>query len=227
MKVKQILFILAFLFAETILIIMPAEAVILIPDVDGYLMDLGKDGIVDLTFQAGPVTAEQLLGGPNNGIESRGVLEFDISGLINSISSASLNLDVLSNHSTVGYPLTLGLYSYAGDGLISGSDYGAGTLIDLYDYNGESNVQIDVSAPLQSLINNSENFMGFNLRMETLPALGTTAPNMLAFNSLEYPLEQPRPAFLNVESSAVPEPASLFLIGAGLIGLVSGRRKKV
>lgn len=228
MKVKQILFILAFLFAGTISIITPAEAVILMPDVDGDITDFEKDGIVDNISQGGSLfILNQAAFGLYGGTEIRGILEFDISGLSGPVSSSVLDLETYYFLNPNGFPLTLGFYSYTGDGAISGSDYGAGTLIDLYDYNGESNILLDVSVPLQSFIDNGENFMGFNLRMESVPALGTTTPNILALNSLEYPLEQPRPGFLNVGSRAVPEPASLFLIGAGLMGLVSGRKRKI
>src|SRR3990172_5391157 len=113
MNVKQILFILVFCFAGTISIIAPVEAVILTPNVDGELRDFGKDGIVDVVFQAGPVSVLNQAAG-----EYQGILEFDISGLSNSISSASLDLGVYSSYAPTGYPLTLGLYSYAGDGVI-------------------------------------------------------------------------------------------------------------
>lgn len=224
MKVKQILFILAFLFAGTVSMITPAEAVVLMPDADGYLVDYWRDGTIDYISETSYVDILNQRVSPSFSAEEQGILEFDISGLSGPVSSAFLDLDIMYSLIPSGYPATLGFYSYAGDGAISGSDHGMGTLINLYDYNGEPNIQMDVTAPLQNLVNDNENFMGFNLRMETAPALGVTAPNVITFNSLEYP----RSALLNiVESNVVPEPGTLFLIGAGLMGLVSGRKRKI
>ncbi len=188
----------------------PAQATILFPNADATIFDFGpKDGIPDFINHSGLQAFNVPFG------DDRALLEFNLSSLSGTnISSAILDLDVAD---TLGpYPMTLGIYTYSGDGIINNDDFGAGSLWTTYNYNGENNVLLDLTGAISNQVNASQTYAGINIRGQNVSAL-SNAPYVAFHNT-----DNPRAALLRInETSSVPEPTSLllFLSGAGLIYL--------
>ena len=145
----------------------------------------------------------------------RGVAEFSTSAITSPISQAVLSVN------PYGLPLwgpIVQVFAYeSSDGVLTFSDYGAGTFLG--DWMLPSNLSygqdtyFDVT---QYLLGITSSYVGFNLRTEN----GGTD----VFSSIEY--NYGHPAQLTV--SLIPEPATILLLGTGFAALagVSLRRKR-
>jgi hypothetical protein len=139
-------------------------------------------------------------------------LEFDISGIPANalITSVTLNL-FASNMSSADVAL---LHGYAGNGVVEGVDLGVSN--QLFSFNVPANVnQAPLAlniAPLfiQDLIDGGVGYAGFTLR-NTTPGGG-----VFSVNTSDWGDTSVHPS-LAIEFQAIPEPATLFLLGAGLM----------
>ena len=188
-----------------------AQAIILTPVVDGTLFDFGDDGTVNFINTNEGVQALNMAG-----FDSRGIMEFDLSGISNPIPNAFLRL---YKNATLGpFPMTIDLYGYAGDGTLSNTDYNDGSFLTSFNYNDENIFDIDLTTHVQGAVSGAYSFLGLNLRMHD-QFEGTNAPPYASFGSLEWPPANE----LHVEGGAtpvVPEPASVLLLSSGLLGML-------
>jgi hypothetical protein len=116
-------------------------------------------------------------------MEHRGIIEFNISSLSRSISSAKLKLSVFA--STGPYPFDIGAFAYAGDGMLSADDWDRGTPFTSFEYAGETRVTLDVTSVLQGIIASGADFAGFNFRFSVPSPIPLNGP-FVAFRSLEF-----------------------------------------
>ncbi|MCX6626581.1 MAG: PEP-CTERM sorting domain-containing protein [Candidatus Solibacter sp.] len=193
---------------------MPGFADIL-PTVDGSVRDglhAVKDGNPDDVLDHSIVQVLNTAR-PTLPFEDRGILEFNVS----SLSQAAQVLLTLHTFGTVGpFPFSLDIYAYAGDGVLSLSDFNAGSLFTSVVYTGQPPIAIDVTAAISTLNLPSSGFAGFNIRKPLADNIEMNGP-FAAFGSNEYPLaatlsEIPAP-------STVPEPSSILLFGTAVLAL--------
>ena len=159
----------------------PKPAVVALqPVADASLRDGdAKDGVPDLVISGSVI---QALDGP--GMEDRAVIEFDISSLAGPVSSAALTSKVFN---ALGpFPFTLDLYGYttSANGLVELNDWSTGSLIASINYAGENEVDIDVTAFVNSAIGAGEGNVGFRFEFAVPSAIELNGP-YVAFNSLE------------------------------------------
>lgn len=147
----------------------------------------------------------------NRLVEQRGIVEFAVSGLVGVIG-ARLDLNLQPR---VGFLLgdpTIAFYGYQGNGAIEEADLTAGSLLfshSSFDPNGGL-YQFDVTSFVSLALTGNWSHVGFMLR--------DTADGSSAFfvqNRLVLTTRDPVP---------VPEPATVALIGLGVLG-IAGRRK--
>jgi len=188
---------------------MPATAVVFTPTADGIVrdgLDSPKDGVPDNVLE-GSVVQVLDVDRAIRPFEDRGIIEFEIS----SIRSTPVNL-VLTTFSSVGpFPFTVDVFSYAGDGFLTLTDFNSGSLFTSFLYSGESNISLDVSTVIQDLLSSNEDFAGFNFQFSIPTTIPGNGP-FVAFNSLEFG----PPAKL---VTAILEPTTLTLFGIGLFAL--------
>ena len=116
-------------------------------------------------------------------MEDRGIIEFNISGLSRSISSAKLKLSVFA--STGPYPFTIGVFAYRGDGMLSVDDWDSGAPFTSFQYAGETRVTLDVTTVLQGLVASGADIAGFNFRFSVPSPIPLNGP-FVAFRSIEF-----------------------------------------
>jgi hypothetical protein len=112
-----------------------ATAITIAPTVDGVVrdgLDSPKDGVPDDILEGSIV---QALDGPQ--FEDRGVIEFDISNISQSIHRVSLVLTIYAANGP--FPFTIDVFTYAGDGSLSLNDFNLGSLYTSFQYFGKSN----------------------------------------------------------------------------------------
>jgi hypothetical protein len=127
--------------------------------------------------------------------EERGIIEFDLSSITRSVTSATLLLD---RSSPVNPPFDLEIYSY-GD---NASEWDAGSLYLTITYSGESSLSLDVTSAVQALQAANMQTAGFNLRKPTYGSEFVNFNNNPSDQSLRLPS-------LNLEvSNAVGPPKS-------------------
>ena len=202
----------------------PAHAIILAPSIDGGILDgyiysvgfVPKDGVPD------QIDGDQSVQVDNSDlIEERGIMEFNVSGFSDPVTSAYLKLYAIAQSGP--YPFNMALFGYSGDGALGASDFNAGSSLTPFAYNGESGFLFDVTPFLQNIKTADDDFAGFNLRKTDVSSVQTSSP-YVAFGSLEYP--HAAELFLNERPNTVPEPATIFLLTAGLGSGLLARRKK-
>ncbi len=115
-------------------------------------------------------------------VEQRAVLEFDIAQLTQPVGHADLNLAITSGAPT---PLTVSVYMYAGDGTVTLSDFAAGSLATSFSYTGQSQVTLDVTTALNSLIASHAAYAGFNFRVPSPTIMGQ--PQSITFAAFDSP----------------------------------------
>jgi hypothetical protein len=157
------------------------------PVVDGSIRDgvpfSAKDGIPDSTLDLSVV---QALDVPN--FEDRGIIEFSLSGLSQPILNAELVLPVFSSNGP--YPFTIDVFGYAGDGVLTLSDWAQGSHLTSFSYSGEQIVTLDVTSFISSAVAAGDAFAGFNFRFAVPSSINLNGP-FVAFGSLE--IRQPHP----------------------------------
>lgn len=141
------------------------------------------------------------------------VVEFSLSGVGSSVSSAQLSLN------PYGLPLwdkTVDIFGFSSNnGILTSSDYNAGTLLGTLTLRDDLTYGEDSFFDVTGFINSvSSSYVGFNLR--------TTGTDV--FSSLEY--NYGHSAQLNVENVDVPEPSTLAIMLLGLGGIFTTRFKK-
>jgi hypothetical protein len=206
----------------------PVRASILSPTadgkiIDGYVFNVGfvaKDGAPD---QVDPLQSVQVLN--TSLIEERGIVEFNVSGFNDPLTSAYLKLSAIDQLGP--YPLHFALYGYQGNGALNNADFNDGFLVKSFTSSGENSFVFDVSPFLKDIKSAQADFAGFNIRLSDVSSNQFSVP-YVAFGSLEDP-----PAaqlFLNESPIITPEPAASILYGFGGLPLAAHffrRRKKV
>ena len=138
--------------------------------------------------------------------EYRAAMEFNISTLPvgTVVNSATLKLMSMDPNAMIG------VYGYAGDGLVQGSDLTFDNWVLFFDHNPGLN-EVDVTGFVQSLVSSGQNYAGFVLREEV-------DNHYALFTSVESDF----PPELLIEY--VPEPATLAVLALGLIPVLLKRR---
>lgn len=173
-----------------------SEASSLDPVFSGNIRDIPIDGIGDFLypgqFQHGNLAALDA--------EDRGIVEFDR----NSLSSVqSAHLVAAERFSSVGQSTFLTLYGYSGDGLFSLSDFSLGSKLFSFEHKQGETLNLDVTDFVKSSIASGYDFIGFNLRQDTITSSGLVLYQSVAF-----------------EVSSIPEPSTVWLATFALWSLV-------
>lgn len=193
--------------------VVDARAVSIPATVNGTVAELGG-----APFGSPDPTFVQIFSSP--GFESRGILEFNISGLVAPVSSAEI---LLTRHSGGGAPVTFSVFGYVGNGALESADFNAGTTnVATVNYNTEPTLSIDATSFVNGLIG-SATFAGFTIASDQVFGLRFNQTN-----DSEIPLP---PASLEVEAATpavVPEPSTVLLLSSSLAAMAgySCRRRK-
>jgi hypothetical protein len=146
----------------------------------GMVRDTDHNGSGDEIFLNDPL----LLSINGFAVEQRAVLEFGIAQLSQPVGHADLNLIVTGAGGHM--PFDVQVYMYAGDGAVTLSDFAAGLLATSFSYAGQTQVTLDVTNALNSLIASHATYAGFNFRAQ-LPDI-ITGPHSIVFSAFDYPL---------------------------------------
>jgi len=167
-------------------------------------------GIRDFHNGDGPFLLNSLL--IKKGTEDRSVLEFDVSGLSESIPLVTLDL----SFGNLDYPEPpdgiIDVFTYIGDGIITADEFYVGGSTPFTSFVGENGpeygfVSIDVTSVIQDILAADEQFIGFRLSTETSDRF-----------DIGQAIGVPDPVL-----TAVPEPATVLLLALG--GLFLRRRR--
>ena len=201
-----------------------SEATTIPSTIHGFARDLApQDGTGDGTNPGG---VEVLNGyGPLGAPQDHGIIEFDISGLSASISSATLTLPIVSNHLSVS--TLFFLLGYTGDGLLTNNDYSSVTSgIGAFSINpGQTgSLDFDVTSFInaQLALNDPLHFAGFSIEWAGAPS----STDFILFGWLSPPNFPTLDVELSAAATPLPAALPLFAGGLGVIGLLALRRKK-
>lgn len=150
--------------------------------------------------------------------ESRAAVEFDISPIPSSSTILSAYFEIWGLLTDTN----IGLHGYSGDGNISGGDFTLSNEITQFNpvsgFPPELN-KVDVTTFVSGLIGPGQQYAGFQLR-----ELATDFNQFVGSTATNYPNYHPE-LLVEYTSSPVPEPATMLLLGSGLLGLWGARKK--
>ncbi len=161
----------------------------------------------------------------NETIEERGILKFDISGIVSDVQNAVLHLNVHSKQGSLDnvylYRIPVGTYN-----MVEGSDWGASDsytesskrILCTPSTNVGDWVTVDVTDLINSARSEGESYIAFRLQKEPIH-MGRT--ELWGFISSENSQADRRPY---LEYTLVPEPTTVGILMMGLFGLVRQRQ---
>jgi hypothetical protein len=162
-----------------------APRIVITPAVDGIIRDGiqgPRDGVPDFIIDGGAAVIQALDTPPQ---EDRAIVEFDISNLSHPVKRARLVLSVFSSNGP--FPFRIEVFSYAGDGVLSLSDWDSGTLHTSFKYSGRrKTIRLDVTSVINNLLASGEGHVGFNIQFAMQSPIELNGP-FIAFHSLELP----------------------------------------
>jgi hypothetical protein len=189
-----------------------------------------RDGVFDSVF--GNATVTQITTPPSGDFssEERTAAEFDLSAIAAGSTIASVMLRLNPQGASLNLGLSAGevgeVHGYAGDGAITTADMMAlgqvGTIAGPTP-NGAVTIVLSV-AWLQALIDTSSSHAGLMFK-------GADGPTAVTFGFAAAGGSIPvasRPTLLieTVDRTVVPEPATLWLVGAGFAAAIARRRRR-
>ena len=136
------------------------------PAVDGDIYDglvFGpKDGIGDLVSGAAPTMVIENTDRQVNPYERRVVIEYDLSKIVGNVVAAKIRF--IAQIGTGFTPRPFEVYSFAGDGALTTEDFADGELSTSFDFTGNLQLDVDVTAAVQKHVAANDGYVGLSLR---------------------------------------------------------------
>lgn len=175
---------------------------------DGGVINPIDANALRLSAEKGPVVLDDLVILHSNFLIDRTILEFEVSSLDGG-EQVFLDLHV-DNADPGGIAGEIEVFGYFGDGIVTPSDFDTpGEFISsFFTPDTVAHEMIDVTSLIQESINSNEEFLTFRLSTTGTDRYGLGAG-----------FGQPIPTL-----KVVPEPATIGLVVAGLVGICSRRR---